>query len=85
MKEVINVVILAAGKGTRLGSDCPKPLLGFQNVNLIHQVMNQACFFSNEYELKISVIVGHQKNEVMGPNIGFVFASLEADLFSTQP
>ena len=64
MKAEVNVIILAAGKGTRLGVDTPKPLLRFQGVTLIHQVLTQVLELSSLVELTISIVVGHQKEAV---------------------
>ena len=65
MSEEINVVILAAGKGTRLGVDTPKPLLPFQNSNLISQVLREVKELGKDISVKVTVIVGHKKDEVI--------------------
>lgn len=64
MNHEINVVILAAGKGTRLGVDTPKPLLTFQRTNLIGQVLNQVSKLYGQFNIKISIIIGHKKEQV---------------------
>ena len=55
-------IILAAGKGTRLGVDTPKPLYKINNIPIIDYLINTFTFFSN---IDILTVVGHQKNEII--------------------
>ena len=64
MNKKISIVILAAGKGTRLGVETPKPLVSFQQTNLIHQVITEIIKLKNHAQIKLSVILGHQKEMV---------------------
>lgn len=57
--DKVSLVILAAGKGTRLKVDTPKPLLDLGGKPLVEFVMDQ-CVDLGE----LSVIVGHQHEEV---------------------
>ena len=67
MNKSLNVIILAAGKGTRLGIDTPKPLLPLQNGTLIGNVLGQVLGLEKilKREINISIIVGHKKNLVI--------------------
>ena len=66
MADSLGIVILAAGKGTRLKVDIPKSLCPMLGKPLIDHVLSNLDSFQNEYELqaKISVVVGHKKEEV---------------------
>ncbi len=64
MNKKICIVILAAGKGTRLGVETPKPLVSFQHTNLIHQVITEIIKLKNHAQIKLSIILGHQKEMI---------------------
>lgn len=67
MTELINTIILAAGKGTRLKIDTPKPLCICLGETLVNHVIKNLIAFeevSNQYELKIGLVVGHEKEKV---------------------
>lgn len=55
MADLISVVILAAGKGTRLKMDVPKPLAPIQNKTLVDFVLNSSSLFGDHY-----LVTGHQ-------------------------
>jgi len=55
-------IILAAGKGTRLGVNIPKPLYKINNIPIVDYLINTFTFFPN---IDILTVVGHQKNEII--------------------
>jgi bifunctional UDP-N-acetylglucosamine pyrophosphorylase/glucosamine-1-phosphate N-acetyltransferase len=59
MSDKIGIVILAAGKGTRLKMDIPKPLAPIQNKKLIDFVINSVKGLGD-----ITLVTGHQENLV---------------------
>ncbi|MCO4753217.1 MAG: bifunctional N-acetylglucosamine-1-phosphate uridyltransferase/glucosamine-1-phosphate acetyltransferase [Bacteriovoracaceae bacterium] len=66
MADSLGIVILAAGKGTRLKMDVPKSLCPLQGSPLVDHVLSNLYEFLNEYKLEanISLVVGHKKEEV---------------------
>ncbi len=67
MTESIGIVILAAGKGTRLKQKTPKPLLKIGGKTLLDYIILASEKFISNKSLKsqISIVVGHQKEEVI--------------------
>lgn len=63
MSEQINIVVLAAGKGTRLNLDLPKPLCPIFGKTMLDFVMQEIRAFQAMADLEgpIDLIVGHQK------------------------
>ncbi len=63
MADKINIVLLAAGKGTRLNMDVPKPLCPFMGKTLLDFVLKEVTEFCHEenFDPQIDLIVGHQK------------------------
>jgi len=63
MKKSIGVVILAAGKGTRMKIETPKALVPALGKPLLDFVIQAAIKFANENSLlaEIGVVVGHRK------------------------
>ena len=63
MSDQINIVILAAGKGTRLKVDTPKPLLKALGRPLVDHVSRELADFAQTVDLKASFnfVVGHEK------------------------
>lgn len=59
MSDNISVVILAAGKGTRLSLDVPKPLAPLHNKTLLDYVLKSSHSIG-----RIHLITGHQKELV---------------------
>jgi bifunctional UDP-N-acetylglucosamine pyrophosphorylase/glucosamine-1-phosphate N-acetyltransferase len=59
MTDNIGIVILAAGKGTRLKMDVPKPLAPIQNKTLIDFVINSVKEIGD-----LTLVLGHQENLV---------------------
>lgn len=59
MADLTSIVILAAGKGTRLKMDVPKPLAPLHNKTLIDYVIDSAKDFGDLY-----MITGHQSDLV---------------------
>ena len=55
-------IILAAGKGTRLDTNIPKPLYKINNLPIIDHLINTFSFFSN---IDVLTVVGHQKNKLI--------------------
>ncbi len=61
MMENIAVVILAAGKGTRMKSEKAKVLHEIHGVPMIHYVVESASHIAGNH---VIVVVGHQREEV---------------------
>ncbi len=61
MQNKIIVLILAAGKGSRLNHELPKPLVPISNVPMINRIIN---VFKSVNNLDIAVIVGYKKEEI---------------------
>lgn len=68
MSDKINAVILAAGKGTRLKINTPKPLCPALGRNLVDFVVEGISNFSNSTGTYINfgIVVGHEKELVKG-------------------
>lgn len=66
MSDKINVVILAAGKGTRLKIDMAKPLVPCLGRPLVGHVVEALLQFESKTKssLDIGVVVGHKKDEL---------------------
>lgn len=66
MSDNVALVLLAAGKGTRLKSSTPKPLLNVLGQAMIDYVIESAQGFakSSAVELLSGVVVGYAKEEV---------------------
>jgi bifunctional UDP-N-acetylglucosamine pyrophosphorylase/glucosamine-1-phosphate N-acetyltransferase len=62
----MNIVILAAGKGTRLKQNVAKPLCRALEVPIVDYVIQELTEFKNstKLEAEFNFIVGHQKDEV---------------------
>ena len=56
------VLILAAGKGTRLKSNLPKPLVEVAGIPMIHRILN---VFQTFPDIDVSIVVGHRFGEIM--------------------
>lgn len=63
MKHSIGIIILAAGKGTRMKVDKPKALMHASGKPLIDYVVNASLNFVKEFSLtcELGVVVGHKK------------------------
>ena len=63
MADKINIVLLAAGKGTRLNLKVPKPLCPFMGKTLVDFVLREIFNFCEheKIEAEVDLIVGHQK------------------------
>src|SRR5690242_12399622 len=74
----VQVVILAAGMGTRLGRPFPKPLTPLQDGRSIHaqQVDNVRTVFGDR--ARVMVVVGFKHDLVMEAHPGAVFVYNEA-------
>lgn len=68
MSDQMNMVILAAGKGTRLKVATPKPLLTALGSPLVEHVSKNLINFSKQGNLKANLhyVVGHEKERVEG-------------------
>lgn len=65
MSDSFNVVLLAAGKGTRLKIETPKPLCLALGQTLVEHVIDGINDFKGEdKELNFGIVVGHKKDEV---------------------
>ena len=66
MSDQMNMVILAAGKGTRLKIDTPKPLLTALGKPLVEHVCHELLSFTKNNNLRASLnfVVGHAKEQV---------------------
>jgi bifunctional UDP-N-acetylglucosamine pyrophosphorylase / glucosamine-1-phosphate N-acetyltransferase len=76
----IHVVVLAAGKGTRMKSSVPKVLHGAGGLSLIEHVLRAAAALSPR---TTTVIVGHEGalvEQVLGKRLGLSFALQEPQL-----
>ncbi len=65
MKET-EVIILAAGKGTRMGSDCPKCLVPVKGIPMIDRLLSN---IKNTLINKALLVIGH-KAEVLQTHLG---------------
>jgi bifunctional UDP-N-acetylglucosamine pyrophosphorylase/glucosamine-1-phosphate N-acetyltransferase len=77
MADKINTVILAAGKGTRLKIDTPKPLCPALGKKLVDFVVEGVSSFSHKknVEIILGFVVGHEREKVEG-HISANFARL---------
>ncbi len=68
MSDSINMVILAAGQGTRLKLDIAKPLCPLNGKKLVDYAIKGIFEFSTNLALKSSLdfVVGHKKEDVQG-------------------
>ena len=57
----IDFIILAAGKGTRMGGDSPKVLASLAGKAMIQHLIDTVSLFQNS---NISIVVGYKANEV---------------------
>ena len=76
----IHIVILAAGKGTRMKSSLPKVLHGAGDRPLIDHVLRTAASLSPK---SVIVVIGHQADQVkeaLGKRLGLSFALQEPQL-----
>ena len=55
-------IILAAGKGTRLDAEVPKPLYKVNNLPIIDHLISTFSFFSN---IEILTVVGYKKDKLI--------------------
>ncbi len=74
---IVESIILAAGKGTRMKSDLPKVMHNFNGKPMIARVIEAVIPFSDH----INVVVGHKKELVES----FVKSNFENVFTSTQP
>jgi bifunctional UDP-N-acetylglucosamine pyrophosphorylase/glucosamine-1-phosphate N-acetyltransferase len=75
-----HIVVLAAGKGTRMKSEVPKVLHRAGDLPLIEHVLRKACILS---PASIVVVVGHgaeQVRQMLGKRMGLSFALQEPQL-----
>jgi bifunctional UDP-N-acetylglucosamine pyrophosphorylase/glucosamine-1-phosphate N-acetyltransferase len=63
MSDTIGMVILAAGKGTRMKTDTPKALAKTAGKCLLHYVVEASLDFAHQLSLRaeIGLVVGHKK------------------------
>jgi bifunctional N-acetylglucosamine-1-phosphate-uridyltransferase/glucosamine-1-phosphate-acetyltransferase GlmU-like protein len=62
MKNNTIVLILAAGKGSRLHHELPKPLVPIHKVPMINRIINA---FKSLENIDIAIVVGYRKEEIM--------------------
>lgn len=78
MTKKLNVIIMAAGKGTRMSSELPKVLHKILGRPLLHHVIDQANFFKPS---EIAIIVGFKKDLVQKDTVGkFTFITQEPQM-----
>jgi len=67
MTDKIGVAILAAGQGTRMGMECPKPLVPLFGKALVDYSIEACLGFGKEHKLNVQMgaVVGHQKEKVI--------------------
>lgn len=86
MEKSIAIVVLAAGKGTRLKSSLPKPLIDCQGKKLVDYTLLSAFNFLEQENIgkyTISLVTGHKREDVESyikaeysdKKIGFTFQS----------
>ncbi len=73
-KYKLNVVILAAGKGTRMESDIPKTLCLFNRKPMLFNILDNVVKL-NPY--KIVIVVGHQKEMVIDKLNEYPYKNIE--------
>src|SRR6185503_807550 len=76
----LHVVVLAAGKGTRMRSTLPKVLHSAAGLPLIEHILGTA---ESLHPQSIIIVVGHQAEqlrEAIGKRLGLTFASQEPQL-----
>ena len=62
MRNKTLALILAAGKGTRLNSKYPKPLVPVLGVPMLHRVINT---FESLSDIDIGVVIGNRSDEIL--------------------
>ncbi len=75
MENTVQIIILAAGKGTRMKSELPKVLIPLHGVPIIRHLLNTIESIENKPFGTPYIVVGHAKEEVMmalGDNYHYV-------------
>lgn len=62
MRNKTLALILAAGKGTRLNSKYPKPLVPVLGVPMLHRIINT---FESLSDIDIGVVIGNRSDEIL--------------------
>ena len=74
----IDFIILAAGKGTRMGGDSPKVLASLAGKPMIQHLIDTVDSFPSS---KTSIVVGYKSNEVERNLVSKKSFDLELDRF----
>ena len=76
MNKQLNAIILAAGQGTRLKIDRPKPLAPLAGRCLLDYVIDAVTGLKNEVGIEIStgIVVGHKK-ELIEKHLEIAFSN----------
>ena len=67
MSDSIGLVILAAGKGTRMKTETPKALAKSSGKHLLDYVVEASLNFAKKSSLKaeVGIVVGHKKELIL--------------------
>ena len=62
---MIDIVVLAAGKGTRMHIECPKCLVRINGKEMIKYLLEELEKVKKDYDSKVHIVIGYKKDELV--------------------